>query len=77
MTEQQDKKKILIVDLNNIWNKYLWVRKGNFPDTISAILHLFRSNLACIFLTMWICSGQTTLLYLEHQVTLLSLLRIS
>ena len=43
MTEQQDKKKILIVDLNNIWNKYLWVRKGNFPDTISAILHLFRS----------------------------------
>lgn len=43
MTERQDKKKILIVDLNNIWNKYLWVRKGNFPDTISAILHLFRS----------------------------------
>ena len=43
MTERQDKKKVLIVDLNNIWNKYLWVRKGNFPDTISAILHLFRS----------------------------------
>lgn len=42
MTEQE-KKKVLIVDLNNIWNKYLWVRKGNFPDTISAILHLFRS----------------------------------
>lgn len=43
MSERQDKKKILIVDLNNIWNKYLWARKGNFPDTISAILHLFRS----------------------------------
>ena len=35
--------KVLIVDLNNIWNKYLYVRKGNFPDTVSAILHLFRS----------------------------------
>lgn len=40
MTEQ---KKALIVDLNNVWNKYLYVRKGNFPDTVSAILHLFRS----------------------------------
>ena len=40
MTEQ---KKALIVDLNNVWNKYLYVRKGNFPDAISAILHLFRS----------------------------------
>ena len=43
MSERQDKKKILIVDLNNIWNKYLWARKGNFSDTISAVLHLFRS----------------------------------
>lgn len=41
MTEQRQK--VLIVDLNNVWNKYLYVRKGNFPDTVSAILHLFRS----------------------------------
>ena len=40
MTEQ---KKALIVDLNNVWNKYLYVRKGSFPDTVSAILYLFRS----------------------------------
>lgn len=43
MTEVMEKKKVLIVDLNNIWNKYLYLRKGNFPDTISAVLHLFRS----------------------------------
>lgn len=37
------RKKALVVDFNNIWNKYLFVRKGNFSDTICAMLHLFRS----------------------------------
>ena len=33
----------LVVDLNNIWNKYLFARKGDFSSTMSSILHLFRS----------------------------------
>lgn len=41
MTEQ--KKKVLIVDLNNVWNRYLYVRKGDFSDTITSVLHLFKS----------------------------------
>lgn len=37
------RKKALIVDLNNVWNKYLYVRKGDFSDAIKSILHLFKS----------------------------------
>lgn len=34
---------VLVVDFNNIWNKYLYVRKGDFTNTIISVLHLFRS----------------------------------
>lgn len=37
------REKALVVDFNNIWNKYLFVRKGDFSSTVGAVLHLFRS----------------------------------
>lgn len=42
MTEQKERK-ALIVDLNNVWNRYLFVRKGDFSATVSSVLHLFKS----------------------------------
>lgn len=39
----EDKKKVLVVDLNNIWNKYLYVRKGMFDQTLGSILCFFKS----------------------------------
>jgi hypothetical protein len=38
-----ERKKALVVDFNNIWNKYLFVRKGDFAVTVGAVLYLFRS----------------------------------
>lgn len=37
------KKKVLVIDFNNIWNKYLFVRKGDFSATIISILHFLKS----------------------------------
>jgi len=39
----EERKKALIIDLNNVWNKYLYVRKGNFANTVMSVLHLFKS----------------------------------
>lgn len=38
-----ERKKALVVDFNNIWNKYLFVRKGDFSATVGSVLHLFKS----------------------------------
>lgn len=35
--------KVLIVDLNNIWNKYLYARQGDFSKTLGSILCFFKS----------------------------------
>lgn len=35
--------KALVVDLNNVWNRYLFVRKGDFCHTVRSVLHLFKS----------------------------------
>lgn len=41
MTEH--KHKALVVDLSNVWNRYLFARKGDFSQTVGSILHLFKS----------------------------------
>lgn len=38
-----EEKKALVVDLNNVWNRYLYARKGIFKDAVISVLHLFRS----------------------------------
>lgn len=40
MTE--NKPKALVVDFNNLWNKYLFFRKGDFTNAIYATLYFFR-----------------------------------
>lgn len=40
---EKTRAKVLIVDLNNIWNKYLFARKGDFASTMGSVLHLFKS----------------------------------
>ena len=38
----ESKPKALVVDFNNLWNKYLYSRGGNFTNAIYATLYFFR-----------------------------------
>ena len=37
------REKVLIVDFNNVWNKYLYTRRGDFSKAIYATLYFFKS----------------------------------